>query len=152
MDIKRVADRIANKHLSRNPFQIAEDMGYIVIRTPLSGIRGYYQHVLRNHIIYVSSEIPEHEQVWVCAHELGHATMHGGLNRLFMDAKTLMVSNKYEIEANRFAAFLLLGDDMIAGYFVNRYTAAQISSETGIEESIVSYRLDAYWKENEKSR
>lgn len=35
MDIKRLAERLVDKHGTRDPFRIAEELGYTIIHTPL---------------------------------------------------------------------------------------------------------------------
>ena len=94
MDTKALANRVAAQHGTRDPFRIAEELGFIVIRAPLVEMRG----------------LDEPQQRLVCAHELGHHFLHRGLNRLFMDRNTCMVANKYENEAHRFAVDLLYDD------------------------------------------
>lgn len=72
MDIKRLAERLVDKHGTRDPFRIAEELGYTIIHTPLVGVRGFYQYLKRCHIIYLDSELDEATARFVCAHELGH--------------------------------------------------------------------------------
>ena len=43
------------------------------------------------------------------AHELGHAILHEQLNWAFLSQNTYFVTEKYEREADLFAAYLLLG-------------------------------------------
>ena len=85
MDIKRLAERLVDKHGTRDPFRIAEELGYTIITLPLWGVRGFYQYLKRCHIIYLDSELGEATARFVCAHELGHSFLHRGLNRIFMD-------------------------------------------------------------------
>ena len=110
MDTKALANRVAAQHGTRDPFRIAEELGFIVIRAPLVEMRGLRQYVKRRTIVYVNACLDEPQQRLVCAHELGHHFLHRGLNRLFMDRNTCMVANKYENEAHRFAVDLLYDD------------------------------------------
>jgi len=110
MNTKSLANQIASHHATRDPFCLAEDLGFIVIRTPLIGTRGLQQRAKRQTIIYVNADLDEQQQRIVCAHELGHYFLHRGMNRMFMDRGTRMVSNKFEQEANRFAVDFLYED------------------------------------------
>ncbi len=95
MTQKALADKTVRKYGTRDPFRIAEGMGAMVFKVPLNGIRGFYQYIKRCHIIYLDATLPDDELRWVCAHELGHALQHKGLNRIFMDTRTNMVSSRY---------------------------------------------------------
>lgn len=37
MDIKRLAERLVDNHGTRDPFRIAEELGYTIIHAPLVG-------------------------------------------------------------------------------------------------------------------
>lgn len=141
VDTKSVADRIVNRYGTRNPFQVANECGGIIIDVPLQGIRGYHQYVHRCHIIYLDSDLSEQDRRWVCAHELGHAVLHKGLNRVFMDTHTHMVSSRYEIEADRFAADFLFSDDMLQEY--NDCTIDTVARYLGISCELASYRFQS---------
>ena len=47
MKLKRMAESLVRKYNTRDPFKIAEAMGYIVLKVPLKGIRGFYQYIKR---------------------------------------------------------------------------------------------------------
>ena len=74
MKQKRIAESLVRKHKTRDPFRIAEALGYIVIRTSLQGIRGFWHHTQRQHIIFIDESLPEGPARFVCAHELGQVT------------------------------------------------------------------------------
>lgn len=140
MDIRASANKLALKYKTRDPFQIAEALGCIIIRAPLKGLRGFYRYAKRCHIIYISDFLDDFQSKLVCAHELGHIVLHRGLNRVFMDSCTNMVSNKYELEANRFAVELIISDDMLSDYA--DCTISQLSQAWGIDQRLIAYRLN----------
>jgi len=49
----------------------------------------------------------------VCAHESGHAVLHEEVNTLFLRKNTFLSVDRLEIEANTFAAFLLIDKNTI---------------------------------------
>ena len=55
MDTKALANRVAAQHGTRDPFRIAEELGFIVIRAPLVDMRGLRQYVKRRTIVYVNA-------------------------------------------------------------------------------------------------
>lgn len=116
MDSKAIADGLSRKYDTRDPFIIAREMGFIVILAPLIQMRGFQQRAKRRRFIYINSELDEQQQRLVCAHELAHHLLHRGMNRIFMDQSTYVVTQKYENEANQFALELLYDDDDLQPY------------------------------------
>lgn len=139
MEQRRIAESLVRKHGTRDPFRIAQDLGFVVIRSPLKGIRGFYQKVQRRHVIYVSSDLPEPEARFVCAHELGHALLHRGHNRIFTDTNTYFVVDRPEIEANRFAVDLLYEDEDLR-FFLD-YPIQLAADYMGVSVDLAEYRL-----------
>lgn len=139
MSIKTLASRLVKHHGTRDPFRIAADLGFIIIDTHLTGIRGFYQYIHRCHIIYLDSRLTEPERTWVCAHELGHYFLHRGLNRIFMDKHTFVVTSRYERDADRFAADLIYSDDFLKDYIELPYTT--VSENLGMPDDIAKYRM-----------
>ena len=89
--------RLFARFHSRNPFELSRAMGCIVLRTPLSGVRGFHQYIKRTNIIYIDDSLEENQARFVCAHELGHVLLHKNTNRIFMTNKTFMVTSKYSM-------------------------------------------------------
>ena len=139
MNTRPIAEKLIRRFGTRNPIKIAEELGYIIIETHLSDIRGYHQYVQRCNIIYLDNRLDERERLWVCAHELGHSIMHKGLNRIFMDSCTHMVSSRYETEADCFAADLLFDDEIINE--LREYSAQTVANCLGVSYKIAQYRL-----------
>ena len=104
-----LARRLAEKHGSHDPFALCRALGIVVTRHPLSDVRGYCMRHQGVQIITLASDLTRHPARFVCAHELGHCFMHGGLNRVFMDSRTFMWPDKFETECDRFACHLLFG-------------------------------------------
>ncbi len=136
-----VVKKLTSKYHTHNPYEIAQCLGFIIIYAPLVGIRGFYQHIKRNHIIYLDDSLDEATSRFVCGHELGHALLHKSMNRIFMDTRTLSVSSKYETQANQFAVDLIYSDEDLLEY--QDCTISQIAYSLGLPESLVEYRLSA---------
>jgi Zn-dependent peptidase ImmA (M78 family) len=101
--------RDAGAVISYQPFE-AEDISGLLYRTAGTAP-----------VIGVNSNNPKVRQRFTIAHELGHLTLHEGhdliLERLvrlnFRDATSSTASDEQEIEANHFAAELLMPDDLL---------------------------------------
>ena len=142
MDIHSFTESIVKKYHTRNPFDIISARNVILIYAPLVDIRGFYQYFQRNHIIYINENLPEHEKMFVAAHELGHLLLHKKANAVYMDTHTGFNTNKYEIEANLFGTELLITNDFISE---NRnFTTEQFSRLLGYEQTLIELRLKSY--------
>ena len=138
MNIHSLVESVVRKYHTRNPFEIAEERNAILVYAPLIDIRGFYQYFQRNHIIYIDENLPENERAFVCAHELGHMFLHKKSNAVYMDTKTYFNTNRYENEANAFAAELLIPDELI---YENRdMSKAQIARLAGYSEKIMDFK------------
>lgn len=139
MKIRSLINSIVKKYNSRDPFVIAKERNVILVFAPLIDVRGFYQYFQRNHIIYIDENLSEREKMFVCAHELGHMFLHQKTNAVFMDTRTGFNTNKFEIEANQFAAELLIPDDVILENC--EYTTEQLARLTGYAENLIELRL-----------
>ena len=141
MGTKEVANGVAAKFGTRNPFCIADDLGFIVIPAPLAETRGMRQFAKRRVIIYINSDLDERQQRLVCAHELGHHFLHRGLNRIFMDRNTCMVTNKYENEAHHFSVDLLFDDCELTEFL--ELPVSKAAAYMGVTERLAKYRMQS---------
>lgn len=140
MDIKRLAERLVRKFGTRDPYKIAEALGYTIIYTPLVGVRGFYQYLKRCHIIYLDSGLDDNTARFVCAHELGHSILHRGLNRIFMDTRTFIATGRYETEANRFALELIFSDEELQPFLSQSIDWA--AAYMGVGYDLAKYRME----------
>ena len=141
-DIKKLVRRLVRKYQTRDPFEIIKGLNVILIFTHLEGIRGFYQYFQRNNIIYIDEDLPDSEKRFVCAHELGHMFLHKKINTVFMDSRTFMPHDKFERQANIFAADLLIPDDILSEAIDQGYTDRQLARLVGCCEELVRLRLN----------
>ena len=140
MDIRDTVHRLTKKYQTRDPYELAESLGIITLFVPLSrAVRGFYQLSNRIQIIYINSNLPEEIRRIVLAHEIGHAVLHRSVNTFFMDHHTFLITDRYETEANRFAADLLISDNDVESY--RELTIDQLRLLTGFEEDAIRYRF-----------
>lgn len=139
MNQKCAAESLVRKYGTRDPFRIADAMGISVVHVPLSGIRGFYHKMKRCKIIFLDDSLDEPDARFVCAHELGHALLHRGYNRIFMDSHTYFPVNRYELEADRFAVDLLFDDDDLN--FFLEYPIQLAADYMGVSVELAEYRL-----------
>ncbi len=140
--IEKKVKQLVRKFGTRNPFELADMMGAILIHAPLKGgTRGFYSYYKRNGIICVDSSLSEQDANFVCAHELGHYVLHRKENSVLLKNTTFLNTNKFEIQANRFAVNLLISDEDIKEMRILGYTLAQTASALGVAEEMLKMRL-----------
>ena len=139
MDIRKKVDALVRTYQTRNPFEMIKGLNVILVRCPLDGVRGFYQYFQRNNIIYIDESLTETEQMFVCAHEMGHMFLHKKSNAVYMDSRTYLNTNRFENEANLFAMELLVSDEFLADH--KQFTTEQISRMFGYHESLIKLRL-----------
>ena len=109
---------------------------------PLGEIAGNYMLIKRKRWIFVNDSIPEDSPLFnvVVAHELGHALLHRKENCAFLKHKTLLLTSGIEREANLFAAYLLIPDEMLESYA--GFTKERFCNGTGMPKELIELRLE----------
>jgi len=106
--VREIAQRMMKKYKTNDPFQLAELLKIKIMYEYLGPhTRGFYQACPKVKIIHINNELNNANRRIVCSHELGHAVLHGKLN---------IVKNKFEREANTFAAELLVPSGLLLEY------------------------------------
>lgn len=139
MDIRKKVNTLKKKYGTDNPFDIAEHLGIKVIFEQLGSIKGYYNKQLRMKQIHINHDLSDHDQLFTCAHELGHAIMHPDANTPFLRKRTGLLVSKMEIEADKFATELLIDDEIFLEF--QEYTSGQIARMLGYDEELIKLRL-----------
>lgn len=140
MDIKKLVTYYVKKFGTRNPFDIARSLNIEIQIGPLGGNCGCYLFLKNHRCIFLNDNLNESEMFIVMAHELGHAIMHRKQNCYFIKNKTLLLNSKIEIEANKFAAFLLIDDSLLYDY--GGCTKEQFCNCTGYPMELVNLRIN----------
>lgn len=137
-DVKRLAAYYVKKYNTRNPFELADYLGVEVQTGQLGESSGFYMFLKNHKCVFLNEDLEEHERTLVMAHELAHSIMHRKENCYFIRNKTLMLNSKMEIEANTFAAELLIPDDLI--YENPGMNSTQIARLVGYDEKIMEFK------------
>lgn len=137
-DIKKIVSYYVRKYNTRNPFELADYLGVQVMIGNLGSRSGCYMFLKNHKCIFLNENLDEYEMRVVMAHELGHAILHRKENCYFIRNKTFLLTSKNEIEANTFAAELLIGDDVLLEY--KHCTKEQISKLLGYHEKLIELR------------
>lgn len=138
------------KHLiqkcgTRNPHTIADYLGINVLYKYYSNsTKGYFIKILTNKFIIINSNIPNHEKEIVLAHELGHAILHHNKDIKFIREFTLFPTGRYENEANKFAAELLINENIDKCYIENM-SIDQLAAYFCVPKELVKYKFNKFF-------
>ena len=138
------AERILKKYGGRDIFETVENSGANIWFRELGGLKGFYICENGERYVVVNSGLDDMLKKVVCAHELGHDTLHrelsvGGIREgtLFLD------TNKTEREANFFAACVLISDEEMLDAVSYSADISSAASYLGMPPEIVKYKLNA---------
>ena len=139
--IPKIVSQLVRKYGTSNPEQLARCLNVTVIRRPLEdAVAGFYKLIKRRKYIFLNSDIDDEIQVRVVlAHELGHAVLHPKENCAFIKSHTLLLTSKIELQANTFAAYLLIDDDTLREYA--ECTTDQFCQCTGLTKELIELRI-----------
>lgn len=129
-----------------NPVDIARDLSvkvnFVTFTGESEGVSGLYNPA--ENAIYVNEDEAGVRQTFTIAHELGHKVLHDDWARseaykvLWRDPRK-QGKDRFEQEANTFAANLLMPRQMIARY--REYPPSVIAKIFAVSEDAVRYRL-----------
>lgn len=127
--IKELVNSLVKTYNTRDPFIIAEENEINIVYLPadFSFTKGSSITKSDKAVIMIKEGLSTAEQKFVAAHELGHVFLHHGLNFYFITEYTHFPVSKFELEANIFAAELLISDNTLLSYKYDGYTFEQLS-------------------------
>ena len=131
MGIKEEVNELKRRYGTRDPFLLCEKLGIWFYVVPLGNTMGHYTYAKRKKVFFINEDLNRVEKYFSCAHELGHVILHGKSNVYFNSTKTYLVQNKFENQADLFAAELLLDDSLLHDY--DGYNLETISHCTGVD-------------------
>lgn len=112
--IKQIVNGLIEMYSTRDVYELLNNLEVTLIRKELfKNEKGrFFRDMFGNETIFISNNLSEEEEKIVIAHELGHLILHTDLNTSFYTENHLINKNKLEMEANKFAAELLIPDDV----------------------------------------
>lgn len=139
-NIKKYVRHLVNKYHTSNPYELADCLHVKILSEELGHIRGFYQSCPKNKVIHINKNLDEANKLFVCGHELGHAMLHPKLNIVFIEHNTCLIKNKYENQANKFAAELLIPDNIKNKY--ENLTFEQIAAAENVNVELLKLKFN----------
>lgn len=141
--IKGIVFNLIKKYNTSNVYELCDYLNITIKRDKLGSIKGYFLNIYNDMFIILNENIKEWEEPIVIAHELGHILLHKDSNICFLKNYTFCITDKYENEANEFAAHLLI-DDKDLDTFSSGYeyvTIEQLSKHFCVPEEFIMYKM-----------
>lgn len=140
--IKDIVNKIISKYNTRDPIILMDELNISYKTAPFfGGTKGYLVKMNKKLGIIINSLLDEQTQKMVIAHELGHAILHSDEEMIFIKEFTLFNSGRYEVEANKFAAELLIDDQAIDPVMFENKSIEQIAMFLEVDKRLVSLKL-----------
>lgn len=139
--IKEIVMGLLEVYKTKNIYELLNQLEIILIKKHLpEGKKGrFFRDIFGNEYIYVSNELSDEEERIVIAHELGHLILHTHLNTSYYTDNHLLIKNKYEIQANKFAAELLITDDLDISEYE---TMKELSCNLKVTEELIRLKFE----------
>lgn len=102
-----LAQQYANS--GKKPTQIAEELGVLVLYTPMELMKGIVFSAGQQKLIIINSLLEDVEKEFICSHEIGHLHLHPTHN-FFKILDHTYFYTKGEYQANRFACEMMIGE------------------------------------------
>jgi Zn-dependent peptidase ImmA (M78 family) len=139
-DIRDIVLRLKDLYDSSDPFELCKCLDIIVLISDLGNeLLGFFQRTNEGtEILHINSKLNEYERKYICSHELGHTILQPDSAISFFIENPLLIKNKFEIEADFFAAELLLEDEFIEKY--KEFTIEQIALSENVPTRLIKLK------------
>lgn len=108
--ISREIKALKEKYNTTNPFELADYLEYLLIPYPFKKLNGMLLVIDDTTFIIYNSNLPLRMQELVICHEVGHKLLHPEGNYFMLLSNACSNHGKYEKQADRFAAELVLAE------------------------------------------
>lgn len=143
--LSQVGNRLVKRCGSRDPFEIAEQIGVkILLCKDFDSLKGMYRVIKRNRFIFLNNQLDESMMRIVCTHELGHNQLHRQMAKSHPIQEFMLydMKSRPEYEANIVAAEILLDNKSVLEYIYDYgYTAEQIAQAMKTDINLVALKV-----------
>ncbi|GEP65758.1 ImmA/IrrE family metallo-endopeptidase [Clostridium beijerinckii] len=145
VDYRKKVQSLVKKYKTRDPYTIATGERIEIKYKYLSpsSPEGIFKKVLRQKYIVINMTriISASHLNMVLAHELGHAKMHASNKTFFLHDHTFYDRGRFEIEANKFAAELLIDENKVDKLYLQNLSIEQLACSYGVSIELIKYKF-----------
>lgn len=154
MSSKWIYDKVNSlikKYKTRDPEELASDLNVkIKYFNETKNLLGMYKVIIRNRFIFIPNNIGSLKNT-VIAHELGHDQLHRDYcsnGASFHESRVFNPTNLYELEANIFAAHLLIADEDVISLIKYAESDKALADELGVDINLLNLKISEMAKMN----
>ena len=136
--------KLIRKYHTRNPFQIAQELGIEVRYIDTKRQKGMCRIIMNTPYIWISQNLSEQMQKMTCAHELGHLLLHKNLlkdQKYVLDMEIFNITDVTEYEANLFAANILIDEDLMIDNLKEGKDIVEVASALNVNVNLLALKL-----------
>ena len=138
------ANDIVKRTGTNNPMKIAPEIGILLrYSEELDKLLGLYTYRWKHRIILLNDKMDEIMAKMVCAHEIGHDTLHRDLAKGngLKEFVLFNMKDTTEYEANAFAAHLLIDNDDVYSLSREGYDVVQMAKQLNVNINLMLIKL-----------
>ena len=139
--MKKIEERVrmlTEQYGCADPMRLCELMGITVLQLELpDSVNGFTVTMEGHRFIVLNRSLDYYCRKITAAHELGHIILHGCTNTVRLSANTGFCINRYEREADCFAAHLLLAQESGGLEGLETVTSEDLSLLTHMPKSMI---------------
>ena len=141
-----VLRKLKKKYGTLDIYELCERMGILIHYYPmgkgLKSGKGFFTRQAQIKVITVNSDLPEIVRRFVIAHELGHAVLHyDPCIQMFRDMVLFDETTVTELEANLFAAEILLEDEEVIGLLRDGSSFFETAAVLNVPAELLDFKL-----------
>lgn len=137
-DIRKKVNELIEKYDCCSVWEMCERMGITVLEKELPrSINGFTVTMEGLPFIVLNAMLPDADKRVTAAHELGHIVLHKSTNTVALSVNTSFCINKYEREADCFAAHLLIAFELAELEGMESVTSETVSKLTSIPRETI---------------
>lgn len=136
-------EKFIKKYKTRDPYELADSLGVVVMRRDLARLKGFYTVENKTRYIVINERLDENLQLLICSHELGHDCLHRHFAQYdsLRDYALFSLDGQVEREANLFAADLMIPDEeILIKTRWEGHTYNQIARMLRVPEAIIRFK------------
>lgn len=141
-DIVNKANMIVQKTCSRDPEEIASQLGITIIPCNFSKQKGVYKVIKKSRFIFIKEDLCPELRSIVLLHEIGHDVLHRKEAESFQEINIFDTqSGRMEYEANSFAAEISLPDKEVLEYIYQGLNTEAIAQRMKTDINLVALKI-----------
>ena len=144
--ICKAVDELKKRYKQTDPFKLCEAMGISVLFRNMGeaegSCKGFFMTQSRIRCIVINSALSTVLGRIICAHELGHAVLHGKDEiNTFHEVRMFDENTQKEKEANVFAAELLLNDEDVNAVLNDDITFFNAAAKLHVPAELLDFKF-----------